>query len=102
MGLSDEETIFDPDREGAFTWYMHEPGHDDRLDARPRGYTGRAYAPFLLNRYTRWNPRARIATIYYLTSTSIPYQVMIMISARVLGCRVAAVQSLDRRVWSVG
>ncbi len=76
---SDEITIFDPDRDGAFTRYMHEPGHDDGLDLRPpRSGSGWAYAPFLLNRYTRWDSRKRTATIYYLMSTNAPYQVMLM------------------------
>jgi hypothetical protein len=76
---SDEVTIFDPDREGAFTRYMHEPGRDDGLDVRPpRSGSGWAYAPFLLDRYTRWEPQSRIATIYYLMSTNAPYQVMLM------------------------
>ena len=94
---SEEATIFDPEREGAFARYMHEPGRDGRLDSRRGGFgwallqglverlvggqktgAGWAYAPFLLNRYTRWDPRERIATIYYLMSTSVPYQVMLM------------------------
>lgn len=76
---SDETIIFDPDREGAFARYMHEPGRADRLDSRPpRGGSGWAYAPFLLVRYTRWDPQRRVATIYYLVSTSAPYQVMLM------------------------
>ncbi len=93
---SGEETIFDPDRDGAFGRYMHEPGRDDGLDSRrggwatflqdllkllvqkTRGNSGWVYAPFLLNRYTRWEPQERIATIYYLMSTNAPYQVMLM------------------------
>jgi hypothetical protein len=76
---SNEVPIFDPDRESAFTRYMHKPGHDDGLDVRPpRSSSGWAYAPFLLSRYTRWDSRERIATIYYLMSTNAPYQVMLM------------------------
>lgn len=97
---SEEVTIFDPARDGAFGRYMHEPGSDDGLDAEPpragwsrvpflrnlakllarkiRDNPGWAYAPFLLNRYTRWDPQERTAKIYYLMSTSVPYQVMLM------------------------
>ena len=78
---SEEITIFNPEREGAFTKYMHEPGEDDLNllpPERPYADSGWAYAPFLLNRYTRWDDRCGIATIYYLMSTNSPYQVMLM------------------------
>ena len=80
---SEEITIFNPDREGAFTKYMHEPGEDDLNllpPERPSADSGWAYAPFLLNRYTRWDAQCRKATIYYLMSTNSPYQVMLMCS----------------------
>ena len=49
-----------------------------RLDlSPPRSGSGWAYAPFLLDRYTRWDWRKRIVTIYYLTFTNMPYQVML-------------------------
>ncbi len=78
---SEEITIFNPERDGAFTKYMHEPGEDDLNllpPERPTADSGWAYAPFLLNRYTRWDARCQIATIYYLMSTNSPYQVMLM------------------------
>src|SRR5829696_4388256 len=78
---SEEITIFNPERDGAFTKYMHEPGEDNLNllpPERPSADSGWAYAPFLLNRYTRWDGQRRIATIYYLTSTNSPYQVMLM------------------------
>ena len=37
-----------------------------------------AYGPFLLNRYTKWDPAYRDLTIYYLVSTFRPYQVQLM------------------------
>jgi hypothetical protein len=78
---SEEIAIFDPEQEGAFTNYMHEPGEDDLNllpPERPSADSGWAYAPFLLNRYTCWDGRCRIVTIYYLMSTHSPYQVMLM------------------------
>ena len=80
-GWSEEITIFNPERDGAFTKYMHEPGEDDLNllpQERPSADSGWAYGPFLLNRYTRWNAQCRNATIYYLMSTNSPYQVMLM------------------------
>jgi hypothetical protein len=78
---SDEITIFNPERDGAFTRYMHEPGEDDlhlMPPKRPSADSGWAYAPFLVDRYTRWDAQSRTATIYYLMSTNSPYQVMLM------------------------
>lgn len=73
-----EATIFDPNRDGAFGRYMREPGRGGLLTRLLRPGSGWAYAPFLLDRYTRWDPRKQTATIYYLMSTSVPYQVMLM------------------------
>jgi hypothetical protein len=78
---SDEVTIFDPERDGAFSRYMHDPGEDNlhlMPPERPSADSGWAYAPFLVNRYTRWDAQCRIATIHYLMSTNSPYQVMLM------------------------
>jgi hypothetical protein len=78
---SEEITIFNPERDGAFTKYMHEPGEDELNllpPERPSADSGWAYGPFLLNRYTRWDAQCRNATIYYLMSTNSPYQVMLM------------------------
>jgi len=78
---SDEVTIFDPERDGAFSRYMHDPEEDNlhlMPPERPSADSGWAYAPFLVNRYTRWDTQCRIATIHYLMSTNSPYQVMLM------------------------
>jgi len=78
---SEEITVFNPERDRAFTKYMHEPGEDNLNllpPERPSADSGWAYAPFLLTRYTQWDEQYRIATIYYLMSTNSPYQVMLM------------------------
>ena len=78
---SDEVTIFDPERDGAFSRYMHDPEEDNlhlMPPERPSADSGWANAPFLVNRYTRWDAQCQIATIYYLMSTNSPYQVMLM------------------------
>ena len=78
---SEEITIFNPERDGAFTRYMHEPGEDDLNllpPERPSADSGWAYAPCLLHRYAQWDAQCRTATIYYLMSTNSPYQVMLM------------------------
>ena len=60
---SDEIAIFNPERDDAFTKYMHEPGEDD-LNLLPPEHldadSGWAYAPFLLNRYRRWDAQAKL------------------------------------------
>ena len=80
---SEETTIFNPERDRAFRKYMHQP-EEDNLNLlspeRPSADSGWAYAPFLLNRYTRWEGQRRTVTIYYLMSTNSPYQVMLMSS----------------------
>src|SRR5207244_3271302 len=74
-----EIPIFDPQRDGALGHYMHRPG-DALADAPPDlgGAPGFAYGAYLLNRYTLWNARERIVTIWYLMSTGTPYQVQLM------------------------
>jgi len=65
--LSDEIEVFNPYREGAYGRYMFgrtEPAF--------------AYGAYLLNRYTRWNAAEQTATIYYMRSTWMPYQVQLM------------------------
>ena len=92
---SGEVALFDPVRDGAFTEYMHQPGRDDLHllpPRRPPSHPGWAYAPFLLDRYTRWDERRGIATLYYLMSTNSPYQVMLMRS----GLRFKGVDSGGR------
>jgi hypothetical protein len=85
---SDEIIIFDPLREYALGKFMHRPGCDSLIrkpDTPPvvdtwayDGRPGWAYGPFLLNRYTQWDQPAQMATIYYVMSTSTPYQVQLM------------------------
>ena len=78
---SDEITLFNPVRDGAFTKYMHQPGKDDLNVGPPFRQPsdwGWAYAPFLLNRYTKWEKDKPVVNIYYLISVNSPYQVMLM------------------------
>ena len=81
---SDEIPLFDPIRENAYAFYMHQPGKDDihpRLPpSQPPGQNnpGWAYGIFLLNRYTTWDPGGSVLGIYYLMSTGSPYQVQLM------------------------
>jgi hypothetical protein len=88
-----EVPIFTPAQDGAYRvvasdgevshrGYMHR-GHGpvpDGLDRLPPtiGGDGFAYGAYLLNRYTRWDPAARMLTLYYLLSTGTPYQVQLM------------------------
>ena len=73
------ETIFEANRDGAEKKYTHVPGQDSLADrASFANEAGGAYGPYLVPRYTKWNPWGRVATIYYLISTHVPYQVMLM------------------------
>jgi len=76
---SGEIVAFDPLREGAYGRFMHWPGCDD-LDARftcavDRGWS---YAPGLAARFTKWDPAARLLSLYYTMSTGAPYEVQLM------------------------
>ncbi len=51
-----------------------EPGSTTIRQDRP----GWAYGPFILNRFTQWNPDTRELDFYYLMSTGRPYQVQLM------------------------
>ena len=81
LSQANEVVIFDPIRERALGRYMHSPGKDDPsrwppvFPGQPKGF---AYGAFLLNRYTAWNAREQIVTIWYLMSTFSPYQVQLM------------------------
>jgi hypothetical protein len=82
-----------PQEIGAAVKHMHWPRHwprdetHDGDDIHPNNppaqqpgedYPGWAYGAFLLNRYTRWDFRTRFLSLYYLLSTSSPYQVHLM------------------------
>jgi hypothetical protein len=73
--------VFNPCREQAYGRYMHWPGMDHLKDVPPQ-YNERdkawAYGPFLINRFTTWRASTGVLTIYYLLSTSRPYQVHVM------------------------
>jgi len=71
--------------------YMHWPGRDPiNLDVPPlppwdpdrpgqrEDKPGWAYGAFILNRFTKWDEATRVLEIYYLLSTSRPYQVQLM------------------------
>lgn len=75
--------IFNPGREHAYGWLMHQPGLD-RINPEvpppePPGSDdpGWAYGAHLLNRFIQWNPQGLIE-LYYLMSTASPYQVHLM------------------------
>lgn len=72
--------VFEAARDGAVSVYMHKAGANDGLVDRSgrEGEDGSAYGPYLVPRYTRWNPWTRTAILYYVMSTHIPYQVMLM------------------------
>ncbi|MFF1810629.1 hypothetical protein ACFVXW_16050 [Streptomyces sp. NPDC058251] len=76
-------TVFNPHREGAYTRYMHLPGQDDmdqRLEPGGDDHQGWAYGVFPLTRFTEWDEATRVLGLYYLLSTSSPYQVHLMYS----------------------
>ena len=64
---SEEFEIFNPDRDGAWTTGLM----NDRL----RSF---AYGAYLLDPYTEFDPLTGAVTIYYLMSTSSPYQAVVM------------------------
>ncbi len=82
---SDEITLFDAQREGAWGVYMHKDASDTINKKPPPSedptkppHPGWAYGPFILNRFTEWNESSRELVIYYLLSLSSPYQVQLM------------------------
>jgi hypothetical protein len=84
---SPEIPIFDPTTMGAYGpgGYMHDPNTTDGFNPKvpppqPPGenHPGWAYGVFVLNRFTEWDPAIRELGIYYLMSTSSPYQVHLM------------------------
>lgn len=81
---SDEIALFDPMRDQARGVYMHVPGkdtmHPNIPPSQPPGSDkpGWAYGAFLINRFTTWDLSTRVLGIYYLLSTSSPYQVHVV------------------------
>ena len=78
---SEEAHIFNPVRDSAFDRFMDPPSGLRRLED-PSGHVGNgfAYAPGIVNRFTRWDPDRRTVTLFYTMSTNSPYQVQLMAS----------------------
>lgn len=73
------QEVFKDSRDGALTKYIHVPGQDNLADrAGFAGQQGGAYGPYLVSRFTKWDPWMRTATLYYVMSTWVPYQAMLM------------------------
>jgi hypothetical protein len=82
IATAPETPIFDPQREGAWGRYMFKPEEPDSDRNLPHiGHPAFAYGAFLLNKYTQWDGRLHVVTIYYLMSTGRPYQVQLMRSS---------------------
>ncbi|MFE1943097.1 hypothetical protein [Streptomyces massasporeus] len=82
--------IFHPGREHAYGLYMHQPELDEihpQMPPRqpdehgPQGHPGWAYGAHLLQRFTKFNEHTGVLDLYYLMSTSSPYQVHLMHTA---------------------
>jgi hypothetical protein len=73
------QEVFEATRDGALTKYVHVPGQDNLADRAAFAHQqGGAYGPYLVSRFTRWHPWTRTATLYYVISTHVPYQVMFL------------------------
>ena len=88
-----EIPIFDPVRDGALEHYMYRPDLLDPNNLKVRGgplvnHPSFLYGPYLLNRYTHFDARANVVTLYYLVSTGWPYQVQLMRSSIRLTSRI--------------
>jgi hypothetical protein len=76
--------IFSPDDAQAWQNYMHKRGADEiHMHAIPtppnnNPASGFAYGAYLLKRFTKYNGSTRRLDLYYLMSTSCPYQVHLM------------------------
>jgi hypothetical protein len=85
---SEELVLFDPVRDEALGKWMHDPRTSDALHriAPVKSLTepGFAYAPAVLERFTRWDAATRTLVVYWLVSTNVPYQVTLMRSELVL------------------
>jgi hypothetical protein len=79
---SEEVVLFDPERDGALGKWMHDPRTSDGLHrvepVKSLTEAGFAYAPQLLERFTRWDAARRTLVVYWLVSTNVPYQVTLM------------------------
>ena len=73
------QEVFEATRDGALTKYVHVPGQDNLADRAAFAHQqGGAYGPYLVSRFTKWHPWTRTATLYYVISTHVPYQVMLL------------------------
>ena len=86
FGTAPEIAVLDPVRDGALGRYMYRPNLPDPNHLATRGepligHPSFLYGPHLLNRYTRFDPRANTITIHFLVSTGWPYQVQLMRAA---------------------
>ena len=71
--------VFNKVRDGALGKWVHNPGQDNLADREAfANQQGGSYGPYLVDRFTRWNSWTRTATLYYVISTHVPYQVMLM------------------------
>ena len=68
-------TLFDPVVSG-FGLFIHSPGHDNLSDATRENIPGRAYAPYIIDTFTKGSNG--ISTIYFTMSTWNPYTVVLM------------------------
>jgi hypothetical protein len=77
-----EIPIFDPTRDNAWGHYMFSPNMPNSNRNPPNfGHPAFAYGAFLLHKYTEYDRKRNIVTIYYLMSTGRPYQVQLMRSS---------------------
>jgi hypothetical protein len=71
--------VWEPFRDDALKKYVHMPGQDDLADrAAFQNERGSSYGCYMVTRFTKWNPWTRVATLYYVMSTHVPYQVQLM------------------------
>ena len=83
-----EIPLFDPVAARAYGRFMHDMNGPDKFNLAPPPaqittepeHDGWAYGAFLLQRFTTptWDERTRELDLYYLMSTSTPYQVQLM------------------------
>jgi hypothetical protein len=85
---SEPTIVFEPLRDKAWGTFMHRAPCDTLNSIPPvlppvegwayDGRPGWAYGAYLLSGFHSWNSEHRLLTIYYLLSTSTPYQVHVM------------------------
>jgi Repeat of unknown function (DUF346) len=78
IGDALEVPIFSPVREGARGRYMAQIPDAPWCQWAPSVHPSFAYGAYLIDYYTEWSARRRIATLVYLLSTGCPYQVQVM------------------------